>query len=582
VGDDALKPTWIVGSALLVAFLIWKRRKLEPTLLAGGAIVAVAAFVYGLGLIHLPNLEQLLIDIGERLGTWTYLLVGGLAFLETGAFIGLIAPGETALLLGGVVAGQGQIEIIAMVGIVWAAAVAGDMTSFFLGRRLGRAFLVKHGPKVQITEERLHQVEGFFDRHGGKAILIGRFVGLVRAIAPFLAGSSGMPLRRFAPYDVVGAGLWGTTFVLLGYIFWQSFSTLLDYAKKGALGLGIAIVVIVGLVWLFRWQRVPENRAKARAWLERQAERPALRPLARVLRPVVRTSRTPARFVWDRVTPGELGLSLTTLVAIAGVGGFFFIADLVAVTDKTFVVGDQDSLRLADRLFHNWLVDIAKVVTDLGSLAVVAVLVLAAAVVLVWRKEVAYAAVLIVGLVLTYAGARRGRRLELSLGARGVRDGVDRRRGGAQPRPAQRGLAVRLRDRVDRHRRRGRPHARVPARALHVRRHGRLGPGGRDLRHLRDRGAGRRPPAEQCAGTRRAPALRMSNEQIIYLVAACSGVVGLAAYIGLIVVPAWTAYSRVWERLAATFLTLYVLAGFLIVGVAGGAAVIWFWDRITG
>jgi membrane protein DedA with SNARE-associated domain/membrane-associated phospholipid phosphatase len=404
VGDDALKPTWIVGSALLVAFLIWKRRKLEPTLLAGGAIVAVAAFVYGLGLIHLPNLEQLLIDIGERLGTWTYLLVGGLAFLETGAFIGLIAPGETALLLGGVVAGQGQIEIIAMVGIVWAAAVAGDMTSFFLGRRLGRAFLVKHGPKVQITEERLHQVEGFFDRHGGKAILIGRFVGLVRAIAPFLAGSSGMPLRRFAPYDVVGAGLWGTTFVLLGYIFWQSFSTLLDYAKKGALGLGIAIVVIVGLVWLFRWQRVPENRAKARAWLERQAERPALRPLARVLRPVVRTSRTPARFVWDRVTPGELGLSLTTLVAIAGVGGFFFIADLVAVTDKTFVVGDQDSLRLADRLFHNWLVDIAKVVTDLGSLAVVAVLVLAAAVVLVWRKEVAYAAVLVVGLVLTYAG----------------------------------------------------------------------------------------------------------------------------------------------------------------------------------
>ena len=61
---------------------------------------------------------------------------------------------------------------------------------------------------------------------------------------------------------------------------------------------------------------------------------------------------------------------------------------------------------------------------------------------------------------------------------------------------------------------------------------------------------------------------RMSNESIIYLVAACSGVFGLAAYVGLIVVPAWTAYSRVWERLAATFLSLYVLAGFLILGVA--------------
>ena len=75
----------------------------------------------------------------------------------------------------------------------------------------GRTFMVKHGAKVQITESRLEQVEGFFDRHGGKAILIGRFVGIVRAVAPFLAGSSGMPLRRFVPYDVIGAGLWGST-----------------------------------------------------------------------------------------------------------------------------------------------------------------------------------------------------------------------------------------------------------------------------------------------------------------------------------------------------------------------------------
>lgn len=73
----------------------------------------------------------------------------------------------------------------------------------------------------------------------------------------------------------------------------------------------------------------------------------------------------------------------------------------------------------------------------------------------------------------------------------------------------------------------------------------------------------------------------MSNETIIYIVAASCGVLGVAAYIGLIVVPAWTAYSRVWERLAATFLTLYVLAGFALAGVAGGAAVVYFWDRFT-
>ena len=72
----------------------------------------------------------------------------------------------------------------------------------------------------------------------------------------------------------------------------------------------------------------------------------------------------------------------------------------------------------------------------------------------------------------------------------------------------------------------------------------------------------------------------MTNEQIIYTVAIGSGVLGLLAYIAFILVPAWGAYSRVWERVAASFLTLYVLAAFVILGAAGGAAVIYFWDQI--
>ena len=74
----------------------------------------------------------------------------------------------------------------------------------------------------------------------------------------------------------------------------------------------------------------------------------------------------------------------------------------------------------------------------------------------------------------------------------------------------------------------------------------------------------------------------MTNEQIIYTVAIGSGVLGLIAYIAFILVPAWGAYSRVWERLAATFLSLYALAAFMGLGLLGGAAIIWFWDRITG
>jgi membrane protein DedA with SNARE-associated domain/membrane-associated phospholipid phosphatase len=302
------------------------------------------------------------------------------------------------------VAGQGQIDVVTLIGIVWACAVAGDLTSFFLGRRLGRRFLVRHGEKVQITEERLHHVEAFFDRHGGKAILIGRFVGLVRAIAPFLAGSSGMALRRFVPYDVVGAGLWGSTFVLLGYIFWQSFSTLVSYAKTGALALGAVIVLVVGLVWLVRWVRRPENRRQARAWLERQAERPALRPVAAVVRPVARRSARPARFVWDRVTPGDLGLELTTVAAVAGVGTYTFVAHILALDAGNTPIGDAAALRMARRVDVAPLVDVAKVLTNLGSLPVAVALVLGAWVVLLPRREFVESLVLGAGLALTYVG----------------------------------------------------------------------------------------------------------------------------------------------------------------------------------
>ena len=191
--------------------------------------------------------------MGSSLGQWTYLLVERSPSWRRAPSSGS-SPRETAIIVGGVVAGQGEIDLIALIAIVWACAVAGDLTSYFLGRRLGRSFLVEHGARVKITPDRLETVEDFFAKHGGKAILIGRFVGLVRAIAPSLAGSSGMKLRRFVPYDVLGAGLWATTFCLLGFIFWRSLDQVLSIAKQGAFALGTVIAVVVGIVAV-RWLR---------------------------------------------------------------------------------------------------------------------------------------------------------------------------------------------------------------------------------------------------------------------------------------------------------------------------------------
>jgi undecaprenyl-diphosphatase len=394
-----------VAAAVLAAFLVRRRRHLEPPLLAGGALVIVGLCVYGTGVVEFPNVEQVLEDIGSTLGRWTYLLVPALAFLETGAFIGLLAPGETAMIIGGVVAGQGEISVVTLIGLTWAAAIAGDCTSYWLGKRLGRQFLVRHGPRFQITPERLAQVEAFFDKHGGKAILVGRFVGIVRAIAPFLAGSGRMPFRRFLPYDILGAGLWATTFILLGFIFWRSLGTVLTVAKQGAFGLGVVISVVVLVVWAVRYLRDDERRHAFEARIDRALDRPGLR----VLRPVVRWARGPARFFLQRLTPGQLGLELTTLLAVAAVGSFAFFGYWITIADNGFAALDRRVNGWAADLYTAWGEDLARVLTTLGAPVLMFWLVGLATLALLLRRRVLEAIVLGGGMLLTIAAVQIGK-----------------------------------------------------------------------------------------------------------------------------------------------------------------------------
>jgi membrane protein DedA with SNARE-associated domain len=202
-------------------------------------------------------------------------LVGAMAFLETAFFVGLVAPGEFSVVLGGFVAGQGEINVFVLGVIVFICAVAGDTVSFFLGRKLGRGFLLRHGRSLGVTKARLDQIERFFEGHGNKTMLIGRFLGLVRALAPFAAGPSKVPARRFLPIDYLAAAAWSVTFVTLGYVFWRSFDKVLSIAKKGTLALGTLVFLIVAGVVAFRWLEVPENRQRLRrAWRAR-----SLKPL---------------------------------------------------------------------------------------------------------------------------------------------------------------------------------------------------------------------------------------------------------------------------------------------------------------
>jgi membrane protein DedA with SNARE-associated domain/membrane-associated phospholipid phosphatase len=376
------------------------------------AIVAVAVAAY-IAFTNLVDIEKVLEDVSHALGAWTYLLVAVFAFAETGAFVGLIVPGETVMILGGATAGQGATDIYVLIAIGWVCAFAGDSTSFFVGRRLGRGFLRRHGPRVGIGEERLKQVDDYFERHGGKTIFLGRFIGFVRAFAPFIAGSSGMRYRGFAPYSILGTGLWASSALVIGYLFSRSIESVLDYAGKGAFALGTLIVVIVGAIALHRHFRDAENRRAAVRWMEGHA---ATRWIVVLLRPF----RPQLRFLWERVTPGgTFGLEFTTLMATLAVASFLLVAfTMIVGGDAGPTPGDETAIDIVEGLQTGWLVDVAKVVSVLGSATVVVPLALICAVLLGVANRWAEVGVLLAGMAIVIVGVHE------------LKDAIDRPRPG--------------------------------------------------------------------------------------------------------------------------------------------------------
>ncbi len=374
------------------------RRKRRLLLIAIAAAVAVGYYLISRVIPH-DELQQLLEDVSNTLGAWTYLLVGVFAFAETGAFVGLVVPGETTMLFGGAVAGQGAIDIYILIAIAWFAAWAGDTTSFFVGRRLGRGFVLRNGPRFGVSRERFEWVEDYFSRHGGKTIFIGRWIGIVRALAPFVAGSSGMRYGAFVPYSILGTGLWASAHIMIGYLFSRSIDSAAKYAGRGAFLLGTLIVVTVGSAMLYRRLRAPENRRAAVRWMEDRVATRWLVVLARRFQPQL-------RFLWARVTPGgTFGLEFTSLMAILAVASFVVVGYTAIVSgDAGPTPGDMTAVDIVESLRTAWLVDVAKAVTALGAAGVVFPLAAVCAAALAARRRWAELGVLVAGMAMIYGG----------------------------------------------------------------------------------------------------------------------------------------------------------------------------------
>jgi membrane protein DedA with SNARE-associated domain/membrane-associated phospholipid phosphatase len=374
-------PDWLKGKPARIALIL---------------IGALVAWVVWEQFFPEFDLQELLDRFAEFLGPWTYLVVAVLAFLETGAFVGLLVPGETTLLIGGAVAGLGEINLYLLIAIAWLSAFLGDTVSFFLGRRLGRDFVLRHGPRVGITRDRFEKVEAYFEKNGGRTVLIGRFVGVVRAIAPFVAGTSGMAYPAFAPYSILGSGLQVSIHILAGYLFAQSIEAAAEYVGLFALVLGSVIVVSFVGYQAWRFLREPANRQRSVAWMEERAVLRSLVSLGRRLRPQY-------EFVLDRLTPGgSFGLEFTTLVAVMAVSSFVVVAFTeIFLGNGGPTPGDDTAISVVGFLQAGWLESVARVVTVLGSRPVVFGLAAIAAVLLLLDGRRAEAIVLVLALIST-------------------------------------------------------------------------------------------------------------------------------------------------------------------------------------
>jgi membrane protein DedA with SNARE-associated domain len=246
-----------VLAAGLLGLAVWRLRTGRRARAAlGGSAAALLALYAGGAPLSLPDGEAAIEDAADALDGWTYPFVAAMAFLETSIPpVTVIFPGEFAVLLGGAIAGEGRIEIVPLVALVWVCSALGDSVTFALGRRLGRPFLLDRGPAFGLTARRVERLDRWFDRYGPPAICFGRLLPLARPFGPFIAGASRFTYRRFLAWNVLGTLLFALLFCLLGYVFYRSYGRVADVVGWVALAVLALLAATAFAVHLVRKRR---------------------------------------------------------------------------------------------------------------------------------------------------------------------------------------------------------------------------------------------------------------------------------------------------------------------------------------
>lgn len=246
-------------------------------------------------------------------GAWLLLATFAVVMLESSAFLGVIFPGETVALLVGALAGGGVVRFWWAFAAVAGGAVLGDIGGYVLGRWKGEALLDRWAFARRQHERYRGKLESYFARWGATTVLIGRFVAVGRAFAPFTAGLYQMRGRRFLPMAIIAGALWAAVVVPLGYFVGSNWKHVETWLRSLGLGIFILFVLTVAAVVIWRWLSTRPDQLRA-AW-----EKHLAKPYGLELEPILGFARR-------RLSPGSyLGLHMTVgaafLVALAWLFG---------------------------------------------------------------------------------------------------------------------------------------------------------------------------------------------------------------------------------------------------------------------
>lgn len=198
-----------------------------------------------------------LTDVRGLVQTGGYVALAIIVFVETGLMIGFFLPGDSLLVTAGLFAAKGDLNIVVLNVLLITCAILGDATGYLIGKKLGPA-LFRREDSLLFKKKHLIATHEFYERHGGKTIILARFVPVIRTFAPVVAGMANMPYRKFAVFNIIGGIGWVFSMTMLGYLLVTLFPATEQHIEKV-----IIIVVFVSILpAIIEWLR---QRRKAKA-----------------------------------------------------------------------------------------------------------------------------------------------------------------------------------------------------------------------------------------------------------------------------------------------------------------------------